>query len=49
MKQTLQNDSLLGKDCWDRQRIKRKCERLIKKLSALPVLEKKYILDRINN
>lgn len=36
-----------GKDCWDRQRIKRKGDRLVRKLSSLPDLERNYILDRI--
>lgn len=38
-----------GKDCWDRQRIKRKGDRLIQKLSALPAMERNYILNRILN
>jgi len=37
-----------GKDCWDRQRIKRKGDRLIQKLSSLPAAERNYILDRIH-
>ena len=36
-----------GKDCWDRQRIKRKGDRLIKKLMSLPAVERNYIIDRI--
>lgn len=36
-----------GKDCWDRQRIKRKGDRLIHKLLSLPAVERNYILDRI--
>jgi len=39
--------STLGTDCWDRQRIKRKGDRVIKKLSQLPVTERNYIIDRI--
>ena len=38
-----------GTDCWDRQRIKRKGDRIVNKLSNLPVLERNYIIDRINN
>jgi len=38
---------LVGSDCWDRQRIKRKGDRIVKKLSNLPVLERNYILNRI--
>lgn len=36
-----------GKNCWDRQRIKRKGDRLIHKLSSLGAMERNYILDRI--
>ncbi|MBA7701401.1 hypothetical protein ES703_110137 [subsurface metagenome] len=36
-----------GKDCWDRQRIKRKGDRTIQKLLSLPAIERNYILDRI--
>lgn len=36
-----------GKDCWDRQRIKRKGDRLLHKLLSLPDVERNYILDRI--
>lgn len=39
----------LGNDCWDRQRIKRKADRLVKSLSNLPVLERKYILEKIKS
>lgn len=45
----LQNDSLLGKDCWDRQRIKRKGDRLVNKLLALPELERNYVINKIKN
>jgi site-specific DNA-adenine methylase len=38
---------LTGKDCWDRQRIKRKGDRLIQKLSTLPAAERNYIISRI--
>lgn len=43
----LQTDAFLGKDCWDRQRIKRKSDNLIKKLKALPDLERKFIIKRV--
>ncbi len=36
-----------GKDCWDRQRIKRKGDRLIQKLSTLPAAERNCIISRI--
>jgi DNA adenine methylase len=39
--------SYTGSDCWDRQRIKRKGDRLINKIEALPAQEKNYILSRI--
>lgn len=38
-----------GKDCWDRQRIKRKGDRLVSKLLSLPVIERNYILNRLSN
>lgn len=44
---TLQIDSLLGKDCWDRQRIKRKAISLVKKLKALPEQERNYVITRV--
>lgn len=37
----------LGNGCHDRQRIKRKGDRWVKKLQALPVLERNYILERL--
>jgi len=37
----------LGKDCWDRQRIKRKINRKVKSLLKLPVLERQAILQSI--
>ncbi|MFY9308085.1 MAG: DNA adenine methylase [Bacteroidia bacterium] len=40
----LQSDLYLGKDCWDRQRIKRKAERIVDKFDRLPVLERNYVL-----
>lgn len=45
----LQIDKYLGIDCWDRQRIKRKSERLISKLSVLPEQERQYLINRIIN
>ncbi|OGN89034.1 MAG: hypothetical protein A2Z74_07480 [Chloroflexi bacterium RBG_13_46_9] len=38
---------MYGTDCWDRQRIKRKGDRLIKKLLSLPEAECNYIISRI--
>lgn len=38
----------LGKDCWDRQRIKRKIQRRIDTLSKLPILEQKAIMQALN-
>jgi len=43
----LQDYSLVGNDCWDRQRIKRKVERHIKKLQSLPDLEREAIIHAI--
>jgi DNA adenine methylase len=40
---------LYGTDCWDRQRIKRKGDRLVKKLLSLPAAERNYIINRIKN
>lgn len=45
---TIQSTSYLGANCWDRQRIKRKGDRLINKLKQMPHLERQYILDRIS-
>lgn len=44
---TLQTDAYLGIDCWDRQRIKRKARSLIQKLTALPELERNYVITRV--
>ena len=41
--------SMYGTDCWDRQRIKRKGDRLVKKLLSLPEVERNYILSRLSN
>ena len=38
---------LTGKDCWDRQRIKRKGDRIVQKLLSLPAAERDYIIFRI--
>lgn len=38
----------LGKDCWDRQRIKRKIKRKVKTLLKLPVLEQRAIMQALN-
>jgi len=35
----------LGKDCWDRQRIKRKIKRRIDTLAKLPILEQRAIME----
>lgn len=43
----LQEDGYLGKDCWDRQRIKRKATRFLNKLIQLPELERNLILNKI--
>jgi len=43
----LQVKQYTGADCWDRQRIKRKGDRLIEKINKLPGQEKQYILNRI--
>lgn len=45
----LQDYTYLGSDCWDRQRIKRKGERWVNKLLAMPELERQYIINRIKN
>lgn len=39
----------VGTDCWDRQRVTRKIERLVKKLNSLPALEKNAVLSRVIN
>lgn len=36
-----------GTNCWDRQRIKRKGDRLVSKLMSVPAVERNYLLDRI--
>ena len=43
----LQVDAFLGTDCWDRQRIKRKANSLVQKLSALPELERNFVIKRV--
>lgn len=41
--------SYIGKDCWDRQRIKRKTKSFIQKLENLPLPERTAILNSLNN
>jgi len=41
----LQITSYVGNDCWDRQRIKRKGNRLIEKIKKLPNHEQQYIIE----
>lgn len=43
----LQDYAYLGSDRHERQRIKRKGDRLVKKLGELPDLERQYVLDRL--
>lgn len=38
----------VGEDCWDRQRVTRKINRLVKKLNSLPELERNAVLSRVN-
>jgi len=45
----LQTYVAAGTDCWDRQRIKRKGDRLVQKLLSLPEVERNYILNRLSN
>lgn len=42
----LQSYQYVGSDCWDRQRITRKINRLASKLAALPALERNAIISR---
>lgn len=44
----LQDYRFLGKDCWDRQRISRKVKQYLQKFQKLPVLERNYILNELN-
>lgn len=44
----LQTDAYLGRDCWDRQRIKRKAAALVKKIEALPEQERLYLIGQLN-
>lgn len=43
----LQCYDFVGNDCWDRQRINRKIDRLSKKLAALPALERNAVIARL--
>jgi len=43
----LQTYQYLGKDCWDRQRIKRKLDKIEAKLLKLPLHERLAVIDRI--
>lgn len=42
----LQTYDFVGSDCWDRQRVKRKIERLARKLADLPALERNAVIAR---
>lgn len=42
----LQTYNYVGEDCWDRQGVKRKIERLARKLAALPALERNAVIAR---
>lgn len=44
---TLLTYACYGNNCWDRQRLKRKADRLLKKLSSLPTSEMNYILNKL--
>lgn len=44
----LHDYNYIGKDCWDRQRIKRKIQRRINTLLKLPILEQKAIMQALN-
>ncbi len=39
--------TMAGSDSWDRQRIKRKGDRLVQKILALPAIERNYLMDRL--
>lgn len=43
----LQTYAYLGKDCWDRQRIKRKASSIVEKFKKMPVLERNYVLNEL--
>jgi site-specific DNA-adenine methylase len=45
--QVLHTYKYVGNDCWDRQRIKRKIERLTNKLIELPALERNAVISRV--
>lgn len=44
----LQDYQYLGADCWDRQRISRKVRQYVNKFKNLPILERNYILNQLN-
>lgn len=46
---TLQDYRYIGKDFIDRQRIKRKCHRLIKKIESLPIHERALIVSTLKS
>lgn len=44
----LQCVDFVGSNCWDRQRIKRKADRLMSKISLLPAHEQQYIFSKLS-
>lgn len=44
--EVLHTYDFVGSDCWDRQRVKRKIERLARKLAELPALERNAVIAR---
>jgi len=46
--ETLLSYRYVGTDCWDRQRVTRKINRLVKKLNELPALERNAVMSRVN-
>lgn len=44
----LQDYTYLGNDCWDRQRITRKVKTYQEKFEKMPVLERNYIIKKLN-
>ncbi len=45
----LQDDSYLGVNFWDRQRIQRRTAGIVAKFKSMPAAERNYILKRLNN